>query len=147
MSKERLVELIRNIEFECPTNCARLVERRDCNECRYEQIADYLLASGKVIVTPVGVGDTVWYFSKNPLNLSVQANTIYEAKVVRIVTTHLGTYLVIQIRNECGCTEIPDITYFGKEVFLTRSQAKAKLIEEKEQYAPFIGSKEDREGH
>lgn len=122
MSKERLVELLLQTET-FTADIAGYVRQQA------EYKADYLLASGKVIVTPVEVGDTVWYFSKNPLNLSVQANTIYEAKVVRIVTTHLGTSLVIQIRNEYGCIEIPDITYFGKEVFHTREELEAKLKE------------------
>lgn len=125
MSKERLVELLGNAPI--GVNGITLLDKHEPKAI--EEIADYLLASGKVIVTPVEVGDTVWYFSENPLNLSVQANTIYEAKVVRIVTTHLGTSLVIQIRNEYGCIEIPDITYFGKEVFRTREEAEAKLKE------------------
>lgn len=90
-------------------------------------IADYLIDNG-VIVPPCKVGDIVYYVSENPLNLSVQANTIYEADVVRIVTTHLGTSLVIQIRNEYGCTEIPDVNKWGKTVFLTREEAEKALV-------------------
>ena len=128
MSKERLLGLIRKAVVEY----GELSKRPTATE----YIADYLLASGKVIVTPVEVGETVWYFSENPLNLSVQENTIYEATVVRIVTTHLGTSLVIQIRNEYGCTEIPDINYFGKKVFLTREEAEAKLKERENNVKP-----------
>lgn len=113
MSKERLVELIDRctIDNDMPSS---------------ERLADYLLANG-VIVPPCKVGDIVYYFSENPLNLSVQTNTIYEAKVVRIVTTNLGTTLVIQIHNDYGCTEIPDINDFGKTVFLTREEAERAL--------------------
>lgn len=96
---------------------------------RSEQLADYLLENG-VIVSPCKVGDTVYYFNKNPLNLMIRENTIYEAMVVRIVNTRLGTYLVIQICNELGCTEIPNINEFGKNVFLTREEAEKALREE-----------------
>ena len=92
----------------------------------YDFLADYLLANG-VIVPPCKVGQTVYYISKNPINLSVQANTIYEADVVRIITTHLGTSLVIQIHNEYGCTEIPDINKWGEEVFASKEEAEQAL--------------------
>ena len=91
-----------------------------------EVITDKILADGW-FRPPCKVGDEVYYISENPLNLSVQANTIYEADVVRIVTTHLGTSLVIQIRNEYGCTEIPDINDWGKTVFLTKEEAEQAL--------------------
>ena len=93
-----------------------------------ELIADHLLTNG-VIVPPCKVGDKVYYMSKNPINLSVLPYTIYEANIVRIVTTKLGTSLVIQIHNEYGCTEIPNINYFGKTVFLTKEEAEEKLKE------------------
>ena len=96
-----------------------------------EQIADYLLKNG-VIVPPCKVGDKVYYVSDSPINLSVQANTIYDAHITRMVTTQYGTTLVVQIHNSYGCTEIPDINDFGKTVFLTREEAEAKLKERKE---------------
>ena len=95
-------------------------------------IADHLLENG-VIVPPCKVGDTVYYFSHRPFNLSVLANTIYEAHVVRIVTTNLGTSLVIQIHNEYGVTEVPQISSFGKTVFLTKEEAERVLKGEPEQ--------------
>ena len=61
------------------------------------------------------------------MNLSVQANTVYEATVVRIVTTGLGTSLVIQIHNEYGCTEIPDVNKWNEEVFASREEAEKAL--------------------
>ena len=100
-------------------------------ESMEEYIAGYLLANG-VIVPPCKVGDTVYYISGKPLNLSVRANTIYEADVVRIITTQLGTTIVIQIHNEYGCTEIPDIDDFGKTVFLTKEEAEQALRKEDE---------------
>ena len=84
----------------------------------FESVADFLIKNG-VIVPPCKVGDKVYYISENPRCLSVEANTLYEADVVRIVTTHLGTSLVIQIHNEYGCTEIPDVNEWGKTIFLS----------------------------
>ena len=95
-----------------------------------QHTAEFLLANG-VIVPPCKVGDTVYYFSHRPFNLSVKANTVYEAKVIRIVTTSLGTSLVIQIRNEWGCTEVPDIRSWGISVFATKEEAEQKLKEGK----------------
>lgn len=86
-------------------------------------IADHLIANG-VIVPPCKVGDTVYYFSHRPFNMSLQANTIYEADVVRIVTSRFGTSLIIQIHDKYGVTETPEISSFGKTVFLTREEAE-----------------------
>ena len=94
--------------------------------------ADYLLANG-VIVPPCKVGDTVYYFSHRPFNLSLLPNTIYEADVVRIVTTKLGTSVVIQIHNEYGCTEVPQISDFGKTVFLIKEEAEKALSGRREE--------------
>jgi hypothetical protein len=114
--RDRLVEMIKNS-----------LHRHIGKSCLLaENIADDILADG-VIVPPCKVGQTVYYFSHRPFNLSVQANTVYEAIVVRIVTTRLGTQLVIQIRNEHGCTEVPDIRSWGKTVFATREEAVKAL--------------------
>lgn len=113
--RERLIELLKS--------SSQYIGEQDS---LISQIADYLLANG-VIVPPCKVGDTVYYFSHRPFNLALQANTIYEADVVRIVTTRLGTSLVIQIRNEYGCTEVPDIRSWGETVFLTKEEAEQAL--------------------
>ena len=91
-----------------------------------EYVADYLLANG-AFVSPCMVGQTVYYVSEKPINLQVLSNTVYEAEVVTILTTNLGTSLVIQIRNEYGCTEIPDVNDWGKTVFLSREEAEEAL--------------------
>ena len=115
--RERLIELLNEWR------------NKENDGVRAKSIADYLLTNG-VIVPPCKVGYKVYYFNKNPLGLMVRKNTIYEAVVVRIVNTRLGTYLVIQICNELGCTEIPNINEFGKNVFLTREEAEQALKEE-----------------
>lgn len=99
------------------------------------QIADHLIENG-VIVPPCEVGDTVYYINRF-YHIELRKDTIYKAKVVRIVTNSLGTSLVIQIRNESGCTELsnidcvetPNIEDFSRTVFLTKEQAEQKLKE------------------
>ena len=97
-----------------------------CSPELWEEIASVI---DRAIIPPCKVGDTVYYFSHRPFNLSLLPNTIYEADVVRIVTTKLGTSVVIQIHNDYGCTEVPDISSFGKSVFLTKEKAEEKLRE------------------
>lgn len=116
--RNRLVELIENF-FEKEIGASFVKGFLD-------KFADNILDDGWMR-PPVKVGQTVYYVSDSPINLSVQANTIYEAEVVRIVTTHLGTTLVIQIHNEYGCTEIPNIHEWQKTVFTSREEALAKL--------------------
>lgn len=124
--------------------CCTHFRSKECNEvmgncawgCKWEEDAWSKLAhyedleeQGLLLKLPCKVGDVVYYFSHRPFNLSILPNTIYEANVVRIVTTRLGTSIVIQIRNEYGCTEVPEASSFGKTVFLTREEAEAKLKE------------------
>ena len=122
--RKRLVELLSQFERTCPENCTGL--EKSCTQCVLEQKADHLLDNG-VVVPPCKVGETVYYVSNSPMSLSVEANTVYEAHISRIVTTQYGTTLVIQIHNSYGCTEIPDINEWGKTVFLTKEEAEAKL--------------------
>ncbi len=116
--RKRLVELIENF-FEEEIGASFVKGFLD-------KFAENILDDGWMR-PPVKVGQTVYYISKKPLNLSVQANTIYEAEVVRIVTTNLGTTLVIQIHNEYGCTEIPNIHEWQKTVYASREQAQKAL--------------------
>lgn len=82
--------------------------------------------NGLLVRLPCKVGDTVYYINTVP-HIALYQNTIYKAEVARIVTTHLGTSIVIQIHNDYGCTEIPNINDIGKTVFLTREEAEAAL--------------------
>lgn len=91
-----------------------------------EKLTDYLLENG-VIVPPCKVGDTVWYLNKHP-HIALLQNSVYKAKVVRIITTSLGTSIVIQIKSE-GCCEIPDIYEWGETLFATREEAEKALKE------------------
>ena len=82
--------------------------------------------NGLLVRLPCKVGDTVYYINTVP-HIALYQNTIYKAEVARIVTTHLGTSIVIQIHNDYGCTEIPNINDIGKTVFLTREEAEQAL--------------------
>ena len=62
MSKERLIKLLRGFEFKCPKECLS-VNYKNCNECKLEQFADYLLANG-VIVPTYNIGQTVYAVTK-----------------------------------------------------------------------------------
>lgn len=97
----------------------------------YNKLKEYetMEEQGLLLKLPCKVGDVVYYFSYRPFNLSILPNTIYEADVVRIVTTRLGTSIVIQIRNEYGCTEVSEVSSFGKTVFLTKAEAEKALAE------------------
>lgn len=116
LQKKRLVELLRQIRGD---EIALMDEEA-------EILIDHLLENG-VIVPHCKVGDVVYYVSDSPMSLSVQANTIYEAHVTRIITTKYGTTLVIQIHNSYGVTEIPDVNDWGVTVFATWEEAEQKL--------------------
>ncbi len=100
---------------------------KEVNENSYPKIqynCAHFKPKSRFVELPCEVGQTVYYFSHYPFNLSVLPNTVYEAHVVRIVITKLGASLVIQIHNEQGVTEIPHINSFGKNVFLSREEAE-----------------------
>ena len=118
-AREKLIELIEKAKEEYANDIT------DHTETDY--IVETLLNEG-VIVPPCKVGDTVYYLNTIS-HMALYKNKIYEAKVVRIVTTSLGTVLVIQIRDEFGCCEIPDIRDWGKTVFLTKEGAENALAE------------------
>ena len=129
--RDRLIELLKKAELKETYTASNgkpvtSIQRRIVDMSEVNVLADHLLANG-VIVPPCKVGDKVYFVSDSPINLSVRANTIYEAHVSRTVTTQYGTTLVVQIHNSYGCTEIPDINDFGKTVFLTREEAEKAL--------------------
>ena len=89
---------------------------------RYEDLKE----QGRLIGLPCKIGDTVYYINTHN-RLSLFKNTVYEAKVARFVTTRYGTSIVIQIRNEYGCTELYSEDNYNKTVFLTKEEAEAAL--------------------
>lgn len=133
--REKLIELIKVMECHPEKTCPE--SRTTCKECQnseggglcnvFARKADYLLRNG-VILPPCKVGDIVWYINKNP-HIALLQNSVYKAEVVRIVTTRLGTSIVIQIKSE-GCCEIPDVKYWGISLFATREEAEQALKKE-----------------
>ena len=67
--RDRLVELLKDFSYMCREDCRKVsidsltVTIKDCNECKFGQIADYLLANG-VIVPPCKVEQTVYAVDK-----------------------------------------------------------------------------------
>lgn len=116
--RDRLIELLKKADEYASGVCT------DYDEAQ-EVCAEYLLAEG-VIVPPCKVGDKVYYLNTH-YHIALRRNTIYEAKVARIVVTSLGVALVLHIRHESGCCETPDIKDYGKTVFLTRELAEEAL--------------------
>ena len=118
---------------DCNTLCME-----DCDHCWHLGIIREKLArledleeQGRLIELPCKIGDTVYYINTHN-RLSLFKNTVYEAKVARFVTTRYGTSIVIQIRNEYGCTELYSEDNYNKTVFLTREEAEAALKGENE---------------
>ena len=101
--RERLIELID--EFGDDIAFCDICKRpdSDCDGCRNERFADYLLEHG-VIVLPCKVGDTVY---------QVDAERIYESRVKQIIydTDNIAF----------------DERAIGKTVLLTREEAERKL--------------------
>ena len=97
------------------------------NEAYYKlQHYEDLEEQGRLIELPCKIGDTVYYINTHN-RLSLFKNTVYEAKVARFVTTRYGTSIVIQIRNEYGCTELYSEDNYNKTVFLTKEEAEVAL--------------------
>lgn len=112
--------------------------KRGCFECsgiidRLAELEDKI-ESGLGFIVPCNVGDTVWYLNTTP-SMTLARNTIYEGKLVRYHILNypqpLGTCVLadIQIHNEYGTTEVPDVKGFGKIWFIDKSQAEARLKE------------------
>ena len=115
---------------DCNTLCME-----DCDHCWHLGIIREKLArledleeQGRLITLPCKIGDTVYYINTHN-RLSLFKNTVYEAKVARFVTTRYGTSIVIQIRNEYGCTELYSEDNYNKTVFLTKEEVEAVLKE------------------
>ena len=109
------------------TDTKQYMEHKQVREW-LEELQHYkdLEEQGRLIELPCKIGDTVYYINTHN-RLSLFENTVYEAKVARFVTTRYGTSIVIQIRNEYGCTELYSEDNYNKTVFLTKEEAEAAL--------------------
>lgn len=126
MSKERLIKLLRGFEFKCPKDCLS-VNYKDCNECRLEQFADYLIANG-VIVPPCKVGQTLYFLYDGTFaNRPDFTPRIYETNDWYFDIDEKGiSILPRSIRSYKGKHHY----YLGKTVFPTREEAE-KVLEDK----------------
>lgn len=147
---KRLTNKNLDYEFEFCKTCGNYQEiggmewQCDKDSCKekdiFMQITDRLaeledkIKSGLGFIVPCNVGDTVWYLNTTP-SMTLARNTIYEGKLVRYHILNypqpLGTCVLadIQIHNEYGTTEVPDVKGFGKIWFIDKSQAEARLKE------------------
>lgn len=98
----------------------------DCEEIDavYRKLKDYedLEEQGRLIKLPCKVGDTVYAigFNNKPF--------IYESVVLRILITEKEIVFNVKI-DEFGINSQLKQSMFGKTVFLTKSEAEAKLKE------------------
>lgn len=123
MSKERLVELIGNVPI--GVNGITLLDKHEPKVI--EEVADYLLASGEVIVPPCKVGQTLYFLYDGTFaNRPDFTPYIYETNDWYFDIDKKGiSILPRSIRSYKGKHHY----YLGKTVFLTREEAEAKLKE------------------
>ena len=114
--RERLMELLKQIDFDYTEECC---ERSENGSLPYhpleEFFADHLLTNG-VIVPPCKVGDTVYVcFSRT---------RVIECKVAQIIIEHIEE---IGMSFICYGGMRFDMRHWGKTVFLTREEAEKAL--------------------
>ena len=134
--RDRLIKLFKNFHFKCIEPCKKQIRQSEnkiivnCERCRNEQIADYLLENG-VIVPPCKVGEYVY--------------NLMECSCENID----GVYTVCEFYDEgmCACKTICPHLYriekcfvtdsnlliftkkWGKTAFLTKEEAEQALKE------------------
>lgn len=106
--------------------CENCIHEEVCCPCVEHEVCEQFKDKTLVVELPCKVGDKVYYLNTNP-HIRLYLNEIYEATVVRVVITEKFVSVVIQIHDEIGCTEIPDIRDFGKTVFFNREEAEREL--------------------
>ena len=125
--RDRMNELLKKVRKDCKNADCRLcgyAKFGGFSDCKYLRVADAILADGWMR-PPCKVGDVVWYLNKHP-HIALFQNSVYKAKVVRLVTISTGTVIVIQIKSE-GCCEIPDESDWGITLFASREEAEKAL--------------------
>ncbi len=128
-------EALRKLEVYSSTNGSGQCTQDEHEEAKkmamaaLEKLQHYeeLKTAGRLVELPCKVGDTVYFLNTKP-HISLRMNWIYKSKVARIVTIGSGSFIMIQMRTEYGCTELPAVRCdFGKTVFLAREEAEAAL--------------------
>lgn len=128
--KDRLIELLKQINFEYSEVCVACAEDGyKCPPSLEEFFADYLLES-EVVVPPVRIGQEVytnyamqgWYFRNN--------NKPYSAKIVFIGLNNSeemgGGYFNIAYENKGYMMQFK-FSDIGKTIFLTKEQAEKAI--------------------
>ena len=139
MMRDKLVELLEKFKYKCLISCKDgfIDSAKDCDECVEKQLADYLIASG-VVVLPCKVGDVVYVNPKTWSGLSIincdncfiHSKYFLVADVVSIIKTRKQNLIKLKVYNRTTYT--PEykrypISSIGKTVFLTKEEAEAKL--------------------
>ena len=133
MSKERLVELLSGFKYNCLLSCKDgfITVKNDCDVCVMEQLADFLLANG-VVVLPCKVGDVVYYINagyEKQGRKRVLVEFVDKGIVDNMTIGDKGVPHVEICNDENEWTIFDSEDDFGKTVFLTREEAEAKLKE------------------
>ena len=124
--RDRLIELLRQIEFDYSEECVCAFEDGYKGAPDFAKFfVDYLLKNG-VIVLPCKVGDTVYVI----IDIDNPARRMLECKVISISMEETGMHFQFQTVKKYlyryGNFDIDDI---GKTVFFTREQAEKALAE------------------
>ena len=113
--KDRLVELMQDWG------------NQNTDSFPFESVADYLLENG-VIVPPCKVGDVVYTYDYFDYTYKLRESTVRAIKIQKNEMTNVQEFLIdyFYIENLFSWT---NQGMFGKNVFLTKEEAKAKLKE------------------
>lgn len=119
--REKLLKLFEQFYFTCYTSCKTDSALKNCKECQHEQLADYLLEKG-VVVLPCKVGDTVWI-------ILGEDEIIKDFEILNVITSRDRITLTFTNKScftiwngYCG-------DYFGKSISLTYEEAEKALRE------------------
>lgn len=118
--RERLIELIDDFGDDVALCDVCNRPREDCEGCTNEQLAEYLVENG-VVVLPCKVGDTVYEICERRRSGKWQ-----KAIVERVVHgIEIGIDKILTAR--CGTTTYVYLSRLGETVFLTREEAEKAL--------------------
>lgn len=120
--RDRLLELLDDYG-ECDLSLCDVCDgpMDDCLACKNEQLADYLIANG-VIMLPCKVGNTIYFDTyKRGESIGIQPHKVANISIVVSTERPFG----------CVGADIYDWE-FGKTVFLSREEAERELERRKE---------------
>ena len=123
--RDRLIELLRQIEFDYSEECACAFEDGYKGTPDFAKFfVDHLLDNG-VIVPPCKIGDTVYYPA-----FGIDRVLLY--KVISIKLNSKGLYVVCE--NHLSKSQMTHrATQIGKTIFLTKEEAERALAEKRKE--------------